>query len=90
MDNKIKLILRKIVEKFYEEFIDGEELSDDMKKERLLDICNKLELSRNQASHKMIKNIKFQLNLTSLYPLPMSIRLLMSLNNQFKLMTMVT
>ena len=90
MDNKIKLILRKIVEKFYEEFIDGEELSDDMKKERLLDICNKLELSRNHASHKMIKNIKFQLNLTSLYPLPMSIRLLMSLNNQFKLMTMVT
>ena len=51
MDNKIKLILSKIVEKFYEEFIDGEELSDDMKKERLLDICNKLKLSRNHASH---------------------------------------
>ena len=50
MDNKIKLILRKIVEKFYEEFIDGEELSDDMKKERLLDICNKLKLSRNHTS----------------------------------------
>ena len=40
MDNKSKRILRKIVEKFYEEFIDNEELSNDMKKEKLLDICN--------------------------------------------------
>ena len=40
MDNKSKRTLRKIVEKFYEEFIDNEELSNDMKKERLLDICN--------------------------------------------------
>ena len=38
MDSKNKCILRKIVEKFYEQFIDDEELSDDMKKERLLDI----------------------------------------------------
>ena len=30
--------------------IDDEELSDDMKKERLLDICNKLKPSSNQAS----------------------------------------
>ena len=37
---KSKRTLRKIVEKFYEEFIDNEELSNDMKKERLLDICN--------------------------------------------------
>ena len=35
MDNKSKGILRKIVEKFYDEFIDDEELSNDMKKERL-------------------------------------------------------
>ena len=41
MDNKNKYILRKTVEKFYEEFIDDQELSHDMKKERLLDICNK-------------------------------------------------
>ena len=40
MDNKSKRTLRKIVEKFYEEFIDNEELSNDMKKEKLLDICN--------------------------------------------------
>ena len=46
MDNKSKLTLRKIVE----EFIDDEELSDDMKKERLLDICNKLEPSTKQPS----------------------------------------
>ena len=38
MDSKNKCILRKIVETFYEQFIDDEELSDDMKKERLLDI----------------------------------------------------
>ena len=38
MDNKSKRTLRKIAEKFYEEFVDDEELSDDMKKERLLDI----------------------------------------------------
>ena len=50
MDNKSKRILRKIVEKFYDEFIDDEELSDDMKKERLLDICNKLKPSSNQTS----------------------------------------
>ena len=50
MDNKSKRILRKIVEKFYDEFIDDEELSDDMKKERLLDICNKLKPSSNQVS----------------------------------------
>ena len=50
MDNKSKHILRKIVEKFYDEFIDDEELSDDLKKERLLDICNKLKPSSNQAS----------------------------------------
>ena len=50
MDNKSKRILRKIVEKFYDEFIDDDELSDDMKKERLLDICNKLKPSCNQAS----------------------------------------
>ena len=48
MDNKSKHILRKIVEKFYDEFIDDEELSDDLK-ERLLDICNKLKPSSNQA-----------------------------------------
>ena len=34
MANKSKGILRKIIEKFYEEFIDNQELSDDMKKER--------------------------------------------------------
>ena len=50
IDNKSKRILRNIVEKFYEEFIDDEELSGDMKKERLLDICNKLKPSINQAS----------------------------------------
>ena len=50
MDNKSKRMLRKIVEKFYEDFIDHEELSDDMKKERLSDICNKLKPSSNQAS----------------------------------------
>ena len=36
MENKSKCTLRNIVEKFYEEFIDDEELSYDMKKERLL------------------------------------------------------
>ena len=50
MDNKSMRTLRKIVEKIYEEFIDDEELSDDMKKERLLDICNKLKPSSQQAS----------------------------------------
>ena len=50
MDNKSKRTLRKIVEKFYEEFIDNEELSNDMKKERLLDICNKLKPSTKQPS----------------------------------------
>ena len=50
MDNKSKRILRKIVEKFCDEFIDDEELSDEMKKERLLDICNKLKPSSKQAS----------------------------------------
>ena len=50
MDNKSKRILRKIVEKFYEEFIDNEELSNDMKKERLLDICSKLKPSTKQPS----------------------------------------
>ena len=38
MDKKSKRTLRKIAEKLYEEFVDDEELSDDMKKERLLDI----------------------------------------------------
>ena len=43
--------MRKIVEKLYEEFIDNQKLSDDMKKERLLDICNKLKPpSNDQAS----------------------------------------
>ena len=50
MDSKCKRTSRKIVEKFYEEFIDDEELSDDMKKERLLDICNKLRTSTKQPS----------------------------------------
>ena len=38
MYNKSKRILRKIVEKIYEEFIDDQELSDDVKKERLMDM----------------------------------------------------
>ena len=42
--------MRKIVEKLYEEFIDNQKLSDDMKKERLLDICNKLKLPRNDQA----------------------------------------
>ena len=46
-DNKSKSILRKIVENFYEEFIGDQELSDDTKKERLLDICKKLKLAIN-------------------------------------------
>ena len=51
MNNKSKRILRQIIEKFYEEFIDDQELSDDMKKERLLDIGNKLKPpSNDQAS----------------------------------------
>ena len=50
MDNKSMRTLRKIVEKIYEEFTHDEELSDDMKKERLLDICNKLKPSSQQAS----------------------------------------
>ena len=50
MDNKSKRILRKIVEKFYEEIIDNQELSDDMKRERLLDICNKLKPPSNDQS----------------------------------------
>ena len=50
MNNKSKRTLRKIVEKLYEEFIDDEELSNDMKKERLLDICNKLTPSTKQTS----------------------------------------
>ena len=51
IDNKSKRILRKIVEKLNEEFIDDKVLSDDMKKERLLDICNKLKpRSNDQAS----------------------------------------
>ena len=50
MDKKSKRTLRKIAEKLYEEFVDDEELSDDMKKERLLDICNKLEPSTKQPS----------------------------------------
>ena len=43
MENKSKGTLRKIVEKFYEVFIGDEEFSDDMKKERLLDICNHMQ-----------------------------------------------
>ena len=35
MDKKSKHVLRKIVEKFYEEFNEDQELSDDTKKERL-------------------------------------------------------
>ena len=50
MDNKSKRTLRKIAEKFYEEFVDDEELSDDMKKERLLDICSRLKPSTKQPS----------------------------------------
>ena len=50
MDSKCKGTSRKIVETFYEEFIDDEELSDDMKKERLLDIYNKLRASTKQPS----------------------------------------
>ena len=58
MDNESKRVLRKIVETFYEEFIDDEELSDDMKKERLLDICNKLKPSSNQASRHDDQKLK--------------------------------
>ena len=43
MENKSKGTLTKIVEKFYEVFIGDEEFSDDMKKERLLDICNHMQ-----------------------------------------------
>ena len=42
MENKSKGTLTKIVEKFYEVFIGDEEFSD-MKKERLLDICNHMQ-----------------------------------------------
>ena len=42
MESKSNHILRKIIEKFYEGFIDDQEFSDGMKKERLLNICNKL------------------------------------------------
>ena len=35
MGKKSKHVLRKIVEKFYEEFNEDQELSDDTKKERL-------------------------------------------------------
>ena len=65
MNYRSKRILRKVFKKFYVEFIDDQELSDDMKKERLLDICNKLKPpSNDQASpHTMIENIKFQLTI---------------------------
>ena len=87
MENKSKGILNKIIEKFYEEFIDDQELSDDMKK-RLSDIYNKfVPPSNHQPSHAMTKNIMFQLN-QFLHPIP--IGLLVPHNNQFKLMTKVT
>lgn len=38
MYNKSKRVLRKIVEKICEEFIDDQKLSDGMKKERLMDM----------------------------------------------------
>ena len=38
MDNKSKCILKKIIERCYEEFIFHQEISDDTKKERLLDM----------------------------------------------------
>ena len=50
MDKKSKRTLRKIAEKLYEEFVDDEELSDEMKKERLLDICSRLKPSTRQPS----------------------------------------
>ena len=50
MDKKSKRTLRKIAEKLYEEFVDDEELSDDMKKERLLDIWSRLKPSTRQPS----------------------------------------
>ena len=39
--------MRKIIGKFDEEFVDDQEPSDDMKKGRLLDICNKLKPPNN-------------------------------------------
>ena len=86
MDHKSKLTLRKIVE----EFIDDEELSDDMKKERLLDICNKLEPSSKQPSAHDDQKYKVPIQSTISSPIALLMRLLMSHNNKSKLMAKVT
>ena len=75
MNNKSKRTLRKIVEKFYEEFIDDEELSNDMKKERLLDICNKLKPSTKQTSAHDDQKLKFKLNQPYLHLMALLMRL---------------
>ena len=85
VDNKSKRILNKIIEKVYKEFIDDQELSDDMKKVRLLDIYDKfVPLSNHQASPK------HNVPVASTMPTSNANRTTVPHNNQFNLMTKVS